>query len=201
MLAVTGAAIGFGGIQKIMHSSAAVPEASALWAAAISIIIKEIMYHYTNFAAKKINSGALSADAWHNRSDALASAAGLIGILGARMGFPASDAAAAVIISIFIIRVAVNIFRESMEKMTDKACDDDTVAQIRDTVLSQNGVLDINDLKTRKFGNGIYIDTEILIDKNLSFTDAHTVAENVRRETERKFPSAKRCSVRIKPNT
>lgn len=202
MLAATGAAIGFSGIKKIAaggYIGLSAPGRLALWAAIISIIVKEAMYWYTRAAAKKINSGALMADAWHHRSDALSSIGSFVGILGARLGFPILDCVASVIISVFIIKVAVDIFRDAMDKMTDKACDKKTEDEIRRTVLAQRGVLGIDDLKTRRFGDKIYIDIEILADGNLPLIEAHEIAERVHSEIETHFPTAKHCMVHVNP--
>lgn len=202
MLAATGAAIGFTGIKKIAagsYSGLAVPGMLALTAAVISVVVKECMYWYTRAAAKKINSGALMADAWHHRSDALSSIGSFAGILGARMGFPILDCVASVIISVFIIKVSADIFRDAMDKMTDKACDKALTDEIRSAVLSRDGVLGIDDLKTRQFGDKIYIDVEILADGNLSLIEAHEIAENVHSEIESRFPTVKHCMVHVNP--
>ena len=77
-------------------------------------------------AARKLKSGALMADAWHHRSDALSSVGAFIGILGARMGVPVMDPLASFVICIFIVKAALDVFRDSMDKMVDKACDEET---------------------------------------------------------------------------
>lgn len=88
----------------------AVPGRLALVVAVVSIIVKEAMYWYTRATAKRIGSGALMADAWHHRSDALSSVGSFIGILGARIGLPVFDPIASVIICAFIVKAAVDIF-------------------------------------------------------------------------------------------
>ena len=100
LLGVTGVGIGLTGVQKLAaghYDTLAVPGVLALAAAVISIVIKEIMYWYTRNAAKKINSGALMADAWHHRSDALSSFGSFVGIFGSRLGFPMLDPLASVV--------------------------------------------------------------------------------------------------------
>ena len=116
VLFATGAGIGIGGIKKIIlndYESLTVPGLLAMAAAIISIAVKEGMYWYTRNAARKIDSSALMADAWHHRSDALSSIGSLAGIAGARMGFPICDPIASVIICVFIIKAAVDIFRDA----------------------------------------------------------------------------------------
>ena len=143
LLGVTGIGIGLTGVQKLMaghYETLAVPGVLALAAAVISIVAKEIMYWYTRHAAKKINSGALMADAWHHRSDALSSVGSFIGIFGARMGFPMLDPLASVVICLFVVKAAVDIFRDAISKMTDKACDQKTVSEMHDCIMSIQGV-------------------------------------------------------------
>ena len=200
MLAITGFLIGLSGIKSITSGKEiVVPHSLALIAAVISIAVKEAMFHYTKNAAKKINSGALMADAWHHRSDALSSIGSFIGILGARLGFPFLDPLASVVICIFIVKVAVQIFIDAMEKMTDRAAPNETVLKIRELVQEESGVIGIDDLKTRKFGDKIYIDLEISADGSMSLTEAHEIAHRVHDRIEAEIPSVKHCMVHINP--
>ena len=156
LLGVTGVGIGLTGVQKLTaghYDTLAVPGVLALAAAVISIVVKEIMYWYTRNAAKKINSGALMADAWHHRSDALSSVGSFVGIFGARMGFPMLDPLASVVICLFVVKAAVDIFRDAISKMTDKSCDQKTVNQMHDCIMHVQGVEGIDLLKTRSFGS------------------------------------------------
>lgn len=93
-----------------------IPGVLALIAAVISLVVKEWMFWYTRAAAKKINSGALMADAWHHRSDALSSIGAFIGILGARLGYPVLDPIASVVICLFIVKASVDIFKDAIDK-------------------------------------------------------------------------------------
>lgn len=104
-----------------------IPGSLALIAAVISIIVKEGMFWYTKKAAAKINSSALMADAWHHRSDALSSIGSFIGILGARMGYPALDPLASVVICLMIVYASYEIFKDAIDKMVDRSCDEATI--------------------------------------------------------------------------
>lgn len=200
MLAITGVLIGISGIKSIFYrENILIPRNLALAAAVISIISKELMFRYTEHAAKKINSGALMADAWHHRSDALSSIGSFLGILGAKIGFPFLDPLASVIICVFIVKVSVQIFIDAMEKMTDRAAPGETVLKIRELAQNEAGVIAIDDLKTRKFGDKIYIDLEISADGNISLTDAHGIAERVHDSIEKEIPAVKHCMVHINP--
>ena len=202
LLGVTGVGIGLTGAQKLMaghYETLAVPGILALAAAVISIVAKEIMYWYTRHAAKKINSGALMADAWHHRSDALSSVGSFIGIFGARMGFPMLDPLASVVICLFIVKAAVDIFRDAISKMTDKACDQKTVSEMHDCIMSIQGVEGVDLLKTRSFGSKYYVDIEISADGDKKLKETHAIAENVHQAIEHQFPLVKHCMVHVNP--
>ncbi len=201
-LALTGAGIGVNGIKKIVggnYDTLAVPGMLALIAAIVSIAVKEWMYWYTRAAAKRINSGALMADAWHHRSDALSSVGAFVGIFGARMGYPVLDAAASVVICVFIGKAAFDIFRDAMDKMVDKSCSDELVGKMREVVQREKGVIRIDDMKTRLFGDRIYVDVEFSADGRKSLEESHDIAERVHGAIEREFPTVKHCMVHVNP--
>ena len=176
-----------------------VPGIAALVAAVISIISKESMYRYTCYYAKKLDSASLMADAWHHRSDALSSVGALIGIAGARMGFPALDKIAGLIICIFIIRAAYDIFKDAVSKMVDSSCSDEFEDKLRKCAEEQNGVLGIDLIQTRVFGNRIYVDIEISADGSISLFESHAIAENVHDAIEERFETVKHVMVHVNP--
>ena len=187
------------GVTAGHYDTLAVPGVLALAAAVISIVVKEIMYWYTRNAAKKINSGALMADAWHHRSDALSSVGSFVGIFGARMGFPMLDPLASVVICLFVVKAAVDIFRDAISKMTDKSCDQETVNEMHDCIMNIQGVEGIDLLKTRSFGSKYYVDIEIKADGDKKLWEAHAIAENVHHAIEQQFPLVKHCMVHVNP--
>ncbi len=202
ILGITGIGIGYSGVEKIIFGNKeqlAVPGMLALIAAIVSIAIKETMYWYTRAAAKRINSGALMADAWHHRSDALSSVGSLIGIAGARLGFPIMDPIASVVICIFIFKAAVSIFMDAVGKMTDKACEQSTIEKMRKIITAQEGVLGIAELKTRLFGDKVYVDVEIFADGKDSLSSTHEIAHKIHDEIESHFPNVKHCMVHVNP--
>ena len=201
-LFITGLGIGWMGIKTIFfenYSEIKTPTLIALIAAIISIITKEAMYWYTRSVAKKIKSDALMADAWHHRSDALSSIGSLIGIGGAMMGFKLLDSIASIIICLCIIKVSYDIFMDSVDKMVDKACNSDFINKICDLVLSTNGVLNIDLIKTRLFGNKIYIDLEIAANQDLTLKEAHEIAQEVHDNIENNYEDVKHCMVHVNP--
>lgn len=202
ILAVTGLGIGYAAVSKIVggdYSQLAVPGMLALVAAVVSIVVKEAMYQYTRIYARKIDSGALMADAWHHRSDALSSVGALIGIAGARIGFPIMDPIASLVICIFIEKAAYDIFVDAIDKMVDKACDDEVEELLKECALSQDGVLSVDLLHTRVFANKIYVDIEIRVDGEKKLREAHGIAERVHDSIEQSFPKVKHIMVHVNP--
>lgn len=126
VLFMTGLGIGMEAFKTILNGNyqdLKTPGMLALFAAIASIISKEGMYWYTRYHAKRIDSSALMADAWHHRSDAFSSIGALIGILGARMGYPVMDSVASLVIFVFIVKASYDIFKDAMDKMVDHSCD------------------------------------------------------------------------------
>ena len=197
---ILGAAIGYAVVMKIVRGETlAAPGVLALIAAVVSIAVKEGLYWYTIAAAKHIRSVSLKAEAWHHRSDALSSIGSFAGVLGARLGVPILDPIASIVICLFIFKVAYGIFRESIDRLVDRACDPDTVAAMRGTMLRTPGVVRVDDLKTRLFGSRTYVDAEIAVDGSLPLRDAHVIAEAVHHELERDYPDVKHCTVHVNP--
>lgn len=181
---------------EVEHS---IPGMLALIAAIVSIVAKEGMYWYTRFYAKKLDSDALMADAWHHRSDALSSIGALVGIYGAMMGLWWSDSAASLVISLFIAKAAYDIFKNAIDKMVDKACDLKFEEEIRALILSQEGVIRIDLLQTRMFGNKIYIDLEIAADGEKTLNETHEIAKNVHDLLEEKYTKIKHIMIHVNP--
>lgn len=200
VLFATGLAIAKESVASIVApKDGEVPGILALITAAISILAKEGMFRYTAYNARKIRSGALMADAWHHRSDALSSIGALIGIAGARLGFLWMDGAAGIVIFGFIAKAAYDIFMDAVQKMVDHSCDSDTEAAILKVALDNPEVISVDLLQTREFGSKVYVDMEIGVDGNLPLTDAHAIAETVHSEIEQKFPQVKHIMVHVNP--
>jgi len=202
ILLVSGLFIGHIAIEKINADSVqeiVIPGMLALVAAVISIISKEAMYWYTRIYALRFESDALMADAWHHRSDALSSIGALIGIVGARMGYPMLDTVASLVICIFIIKAAYDIFKDAIGKMVDHSCSEEMEKDILQCASEQDGVLGVESIQTRVFGNKIYADIEIEADGEITLSESYAIASRVHDVIEEKFMRIKHITVCIKP--
>lgn len=201
LLGLTGVGIGWAGIRAMTGAGGelAVPGRVALGAALLSIVSKEAMYWYTRAAARRVGSPALMADAWHHRSDALSSVGSFVGILGARLGVPVLDPVASVLICLLILKAAWDIFRDAVAKVIDTACSDQLEEEMRQVALAQEGVLRLDRLQTRLFGERVYVEIDLCADAGSSLTQAHDVAARVHYAIEGAFPQVKHCMVHVNP--
>ena len=181
------------------YSSLAIPGKVALIVAACSIFAKEAMFWYMRYYARKTDSSALLASAWHNRSDALSSVSSFIGIGFSMLGFPIMDSVASLLISIFILKAAYDIFRDSTGKMVDRSCDGDTVQRMHEIVLQNERVVGVDMLKTRVFGSRIYVDLEISVDEACTLRQAHDIAHQVENDIETNLRKVKHVMVHVNP--
>ncbi len=201
ILAGTGVGIGYAGITKLLDGPEAlqIPTALPLIAAVVSIAVKEGMYWYTMYYAKRLDSPAFKADAWHHRSDAISSVGSFIGIGLAKLGYPVMDPIAGLIICLLILKVAFDIIRDALAKMLDTSGGKDFEQRLRAFVLSREGVRRIDLLHTRQFGSRIYVDLEIVVKRDISLVDAHAIAESVHSAVENSFPKVKHVMIHVNP--
>lgn len=202
ILAAAGISIGKEALRSVIsgvYKTAAVPGMLALVAALVSIAVKEALFWYTWVNARQIRSGALKAEAWHHRSDALSSVGALIGIGGARFGVLVLEPIASIVICLFILKVALDIFREAVDKMVDHACDMETEDALCACAARQEGVVKVDMIRTREFGRKIYVDLEISADGHLTLLEAHDIAQRVHDCIEGEFPDVKHIMVHVNP--
>lgn len=199
ILLLTGFLIGYESIISLVGGNIKTPGKVALMAAFVSVAVKEGMYWYTIKVAKKIKSISMEADAWHHRSDAFSSIGTFFGILGARMGYKFLDPLAGVIVSVFIIKVGVEFYIKATRELVDESADKEIIDNINSIARSIEGVENINSLKTRIFGNKLYVDIEISVDSTLSVEEGHNIAEKVHDNIETKVENVKHCMVHVEP--
>ena len=203
LLTATGLGIGINGVKTILaghYDQLSVPTGIALAAAVVSIVSKEGMFWYTRHYAKKLNSPAFMADAWHQRSDALSSVGSFIGIGGAMLGYPVFDAIASVIICLFILKVGFDILKDAVEKMLDTSCGEAFENELRDFIAAREGVDKVDMLQTRKFGNKVYVDVEISVDGNLPLVEAHEISRQTHDAVEHRYPDIKHIMIHENPS-
>lgn len=200
VLMATAVGIGYSGIKTIALGEYNRPGMLAIYAAIFSIVSKEWMYRYTVKAADKISSAALKADAWHHRSDAYSSIGTLVGIAGARLGFTILDPVASLVVCILIVKVAISIYVQSFNQLIDRAADHETVERMKDTILTVEGVKNVDMVKTRMHGSKYYVDVEISVDGEMSVKSGHTIAEKVHHIIENEINNVKHCMVHVNPH-
>lgn len=202
MLFATALALGYAGIQSIISATKGEfvkPSYIALVAAIVSIVVKEGMYWYTIYYAKKLDSQALKADAWHHRSDAFSSVASFIGILGAILGVLVLEGIATLFIAVLIIKVSYDIVKVVIKQLTDHAAPEELVGRIYKTIDEDKDVMNIDVLKTRISGSIIYVDAEIAVDSSLNIVDAHAIAERVHDKIEQDFKEVRHIAIHVNP--
>lgn len=163
----------------------------------ISIAIKFLMYYISIIYAKKINSSSLKADGYHHLSDSLSSIGALVGLIFVNFNYAFMDSIAAIIIALFVFKAAIDIIKEATDKLTDAACDKEIYEKILEIINNEDVYID--DMKTRKFSNKIYIDIEIALDSNLSLKESHDKAQKLHDLLEEKIPNIKHCMVHVNP--
>lgn len=168
-------------VGRIQNPNLEAPAPLTLWVAAGSMIIKEFLYQYTLRVGRRIGSKIIVANAWHHRSDAIASFAALIGIAGALMGWPILDPVAAIGVAFFVGKVGVVIAIESLRELTDAATAIDK--EIHDTIQriinEHPEVQSAHLVKARKMGPDIMVDVHVVVDTFLSVSEGHQIADEV----------------------
>jgi cation diffusion facilitator family transporter len=175
------------------------PGLLALVVAAVSVVAKEGIYHYTINVARSLRSDMLMANAWHSRSDAITSVVVVIGIAGAMFEYPYLDAVAAVAVSVMIAKIGVDLVRTSSKELIDTALEPQEIDTIRRHISSVSGVRAMHMLRSRKSAGDAFIDVHIQVDPRLSVSDGHQVGETVRRQLMDKMDIVSDVTVHIDP--
>lgn len=199
LLGLTAVKIGYDALMVIAHGSYQVPGLAPLLAAVFSVAVKEVMYRLTLRKAKKIGSVAMEADAWHHRSDALSSVGAFVGILGARLGLPVLDPLTGLLVSILVLKVAIDLYRKSVSGLVDSSTDAETVTRIQQLLADIDGIEEVNSLKTRVFGASAYADVTIKVDGAMTVEEGHDIATLAHNKIEANLPKIKHIMVHIEP--
>jgi len=202
--AIIGSAVFFVGIglawkifSNVLSNETKIPEVIALYGASLSIVVKEALYHYTKYEGEKIRSEMIIANAWHHRSDAISSVAALIGIAGAVMGYPLLDSLAAIIVGVMVAGVGGHILLESIDNLMDKGVSQEKMTDMVNIIGKNAQVIDFHELKTRKLGQDTFVDVHIQVAPKISVSEAHNIAESIRRELRQKIEDVTDALVHI----
>lgn len=178
------------------------PGVFALFAAVLSIIAKEILYRYTVREGKKFNSQAVVANAWHHRSDALSSVGTAIGIGGAILlgeNWRVLDPIAAVVVSFFIMKVAIQLLIPCLDELLEKSLPDDVEKEIEDIVLSFDGVSQPHNLRTRRIGNHYAIEVHVRMNGNITLEEAHRTATAIEDRLRKQYGKGTHVGIHVEP--
>ena len=178
------------------------PDRLALWAAVLSLIIKEILYQYTIRAGRRLDSQAVIANAWHHRSDALSSIGTTIGIGGAVLlgnRWTVLDPLASIVVGLMPIKVAVELLKQSMGELTECSLPEDTEREIVSIIKSFPGIFEPHNLRTRKIGNRIAIEAHVRMDGSISLTEAHDRASAIERSLKEKYGPRTHVTIHMEP--
>jgi cation diffusion facilitator family transporter len=180
------------------------PGMLALWAALLSIILKEAVFHYSMVQARKLKSQAVEANAWHHRSDALSSIGTAIGIGGAIFlgeRWTVLDPMAGIIVGLFIIKVAIDLLRNGIGDLMEHSLPDEVESEILQLAGSIPGVTEPHDLHTRRIGNHYAIELHILMDDNISLREAHNKSEEVENILREHYGADTHIAVHVEPKS
>lgn len=187
LVILAGLNIGVLSARALFEAERSVPGTLALWAALVSIVVKEALFRYTVTIGEESNCKALVANAYEHRSDALSSVAALLGIGGARLGmlfgrpeFLYLDPLAGIIVSVFIVRMGWQIAKEAANELMDSQADPQLTAELKDLILAVDGVIELHSIRTRAAGPHILVDLEIGVDENITVKAGHDVAKEVK---------------------
>jgi len=199
IILATGVFVGVSAVDLIAQRHLETPATIALAAAAISIVIKEGMFHYTLKVGKRNNSPAVITNAWHHRSDAYSSVASLAGILGARLGFQYLDPIAGLVVSAFIVKMSFPLLRSNIGILMDERPEPAVLDSVRAAVLKVEGVKAIDSIKVHRRGSTFTIDVEVAVDSNLTVEQGHQVASKVKNNLQNKIKHVQNVMVHVNP--
>ena len=178
------------------------PGRLALWAALVSIVVKELLYRYTAHAGRRLDSPAVVANAWHHRSDALSSIGAAIGIGGAILlgdRWTVLDPLASIVVGGMLVKVAVELLRGSMNELTESSLSADTEHEIEEVICSFPDVSEPHNLRTRKIGNRIAIEAHVRMDGATTLHAAHERASAIERRLKERFGAQTHVTIHMEP--
>ena len=207
-LALVGAAIGIivSGAVKfarwLQGETLEMPGSLALWAALLSIVVKEVLFRYTIAKGKALESPAVAANAWHHRSDALSSIGAAVGIGGALLlgqKWAVLDPLASIVVGAMLVKVAWDLLKSSTGELTDMSLPEDTEREIEDIIRSYPEVTEPHNLRTRRIGNRIAIEAHVRLSGDMSLREAHDIVTAIEQQIKARFGSATLVTIHMEP--
>lgn len=175
------------------------PTMAAMVVAGVSVLSKEIIYHYTMRLARRLKSNMLRANAWHSRSDAISSIVVMVGIGGTMAGLPYLDSIAAVTVGLMVAKIGWDLSWQSVRELIDTALEEEEVTHIRSTIEDVSGVRELHMLRTRLSGGDALVDVHIQVDPRLSVSEGHQIGERVRQTLLKDIEVVSDVTVHIDP--
>jgi cation diffusion facilitator family transporter len=199
ILGMVGIGIGIRGVESIFSPQGVNPKAITILFAAIAIVAKEGLYHYTMRAARTTHSSMLESNAWHHRSDALSSVVVVSGISAQLMGVPYMDAVAAIIVACMISWIGLRLSHKALNELIDTGLDLELIEQIRSSMLANASVVGVHNLRSRSMGGLGYLDAHIEVDSDLTVSEAHYIAHRIEHQVKKRFPRIIDVQIHIDP--
>ena len=189
-------------IRWLQGETLQMPGMLALWAALLSIVIKEALFRYTLKVGKKNNSPAVIANAWHHRSDALSSIGAAIGIGGALLlgkKWAVLDPLASILVGLMLLRVSWDLLKTSINELTDSSLPEEVEKEIEDIICRQEQAHELHNLRTRRIGNRIAIEAHVRLDGNMPLQEAHEIVSRMEQELRARFGAKTLITIHMEP--
>ena len=189
-------------IRWLQGETLQMPGMLALWAALLSIVIKEVMFRYTLRVGKKNNSPAVIANAWHHRSDALSSIGAAIGIGGALLlgkKWAVLDPLASILVGLMLLRVSWDLLKTSINELTDSSLPEEVEKEIEEIICRQEQAHELHNLRTRRIGNRIAIEAHVRLDGNMPLQEAHEIVSRMEQELRARFGAKTLITIHMEP--
>ena len=199
ILTLVALGIVWNGFERLFDDDRATPGRLALVVAAVGIAAKESLYWYTIFAAKRLRSDMLRANAWHHRSDAISSVVVLIGVGGAVIGFSAMDAIAAIVVGVMVAKIGWDLAKSALSELVDTALDEEQVGEAKQVIMGIDGVGSVHMLRTRRHGAEASADVHVQVAPHLSVSEGHMISQAVEDRLIRKVEALTDVTVHIDP--
>jgi cation diffusion facilitator family transporter len=201
LLIATGVVVGLGAVRCLFGRIETTPQPIALYAAIVSIGVKEAMFRYTIKVGRRANSPSVIANAWDHRSDAYSSTGALIGIAGARLGLPYMDPIASVFIAYLIVRFSIKLLRSSISEIVHAAPPREMMDLIQEEAAGVEGVVEVRNIRVHKVGSSYFLDVNVYVDGEISVTEGHDVATLVKRHLRERVDKVSDVMVHVEPYT